>query len=143
MKEKTRFYSIWTSSKIKTKLYCWDLDFKNKIDDFDEWKPLKKWYPENTLLYDWNMKYDTLLDFDDWVWAPTASENFKNILENQLQINNKIKQVEFFPVRITDSQTRTKDIEWYYVMNILKHFYSKDNKNYFNEIIDTKKSIDI
>lgn len=124
---KSRVNNYWVS-KIKCLYWYNPKLYWISESELIYWKEITNWNSNNTLYYNiWINK----LDIGESNSIPLVSEKVKNILENYW-INNIKQKVQFLPVRLFDIETKTIEIRWYYLMNIL---------NVLENVIDKQKSI--
>ena len=102
------FWLNWTPFPKDQELYFDEKELK-------KCKKIKNWDLKNTLYYVPLKLSDTL---DTWLTLIWVSERFKNILEAN-GVNQEREDIQFLPIRIFDLETKSIEIKWYYLMNIL------------------------
>ena len=90
-----------------------ELYFNEK--EFYQCKKMKNWDLRNTLYYKILKLSDTI---DTWLEVIWVSERLKSILEAN-GVNQEREDIQFLPIRIFDLETKSIEIKWYYLMNIL------------------------
>lgn len=119
-----------------------NIGLKNMLD---EWKYIENWDKNNEIYYDEYICYDTSkpdvkeklnLRHRDIIYncytILSVSEKVKKLLEDYW-INNWKQRVQFLPIRYLDLDTKTKEVKWYYLLNIL---------NLLEHAVDNEKSVD-
>ena len=87
--------------------------FEEKV--FWKCEKFENWDPNNAFYYAPAKIADIL---HTWLRIMWVSERLKNILEANW-INQEREDVQFLPIRIFDLETKSIELKWYYLMNIL------------------------
>lgn len=124
--ELTEWNILWK----KPKIYWWwtPKQLREKVTNGQK---IDSWSKRNTLYYEENCTkpqetFEHLIS-GIWMWV---SKKLKEALEDY-GINEENWIVQFLPIRILDLETKTKEIEWYSIMNVL---------NILQHTIDLEKS---